>query len=103
MAKEAIEAVKNAEEKASQIITSAEAQAREMVAKAGEDAQNRLKTALTKENQETDELLKNEDSKIKEEFEKYKEEVAAVCKKRRQEILDNSETIIGRIIDKIKG
>lgn len=102
MAKEAIEQVKLAEEKASQIMRTAEQEAADMVASAGEEAQRSLENvkaaaALSVKNARDD--AKKRESEL---LGAAESDIEQKCAKKRAEMLDKKEMIISRIKDAVK-
>ncbi len=102
MAKETIEAVKNAENKAAQIILDAEREASELLALAGEDAEKKLREQKANEELKTKDSIERIKDTQKKDFETYKTEVLEECQKRRNTLLNNKELLMGKIIEAVK-
>lgn len=102
MAKETVERVKNAEEEALKIVAEAEQNAAASLAAAGEEATKNLDGIKAEEAQKMRDALDSAQKLADEDFETFKTEVSAKCEKRRNEIFENSEKIIGRIIEAVK-
>ena len=102
MAMEAIEKVKAAENKASEIDSKAEHDAAELLAQAGVSANDRLTAQKTEEAQKMREAVSGAKADADKAFEAFKIEVSEKCENRRKEILNGKEEIIGRIIEAVK-
>ncbi len=102
MAIEAIEKVRAAENKASEIVSKAEHDAAELLAQAGVSANERLTALETEEAKKMREAVSSARAEADKAFEDFKVEVSEKCENRRKEILNGKEEIIGRIIDAVK-
>ena len=102
MAKEAIEKVREAENKANEIVLKAERDASELLAKVGVDADNMLNAEKAAEAQKTREAVDAAKIEADKAFEAFKDDVSEKCENRRAEILKNKENIIGRIIEAVR-
>ena len=102
MAREAIEIVRAAEEKAALIEHNAELEAAELIAKAGEAAKDKLDAAKKQAEAELCELLKSENEKAEEEMRAHSVSLDALCEQKRAEMQSKKENIIADIIKAVK-
>lgn len=102
MAKEAIDAVRSAEQKAGEILRSAEQEARSILIKAGEAAKDDLENQRKKLLSEIDIELSNNQENSDGDFSAFSKQVELECRQTESNMLANKEIIIGKIIEKIK-
>ena len=102
MAKEAIEKVRAAEEKAAQLVQNAELAASEMLVSAGEAAKDELEAVKKRAADELAELVNSEKSAGEQALSNARTDIEARCAARREAMLAKKENIIAEIIEAVK-
>ena len=102
MAIEAVNQVKDAEEKAGDIITNSEREASELLLKAAEDAKTKIDALTAEEKKKMQTVVDAAEKEAEKEFEIFAEQVSEKCSERRKAILADSDRIIGKILEAVK-